>query len=307
MVGETHVTIIWFGWPSSLDWIVDLDEDDRLLWWVYLGGKHGKLESWTSSWRHGAWQSYAGTLCRSTCIGVTYGHPMRSAKAGMLCGWIRWCDVEMFYLWANGEVFHSCTIRPWTWLDLWADYGALLLHGEPRHLAGTFKPIHVCLLGCWLEMTHGAHGDMRLWLFGTSYYGVIGGSDALRSLGQGLWCSMCYILLSTFMGVLERVTWCGGSIWDTLEWWSCSDDDALVATLGHGLSRDLTTFDTWDLIGLWSWAAHGWWCWDRCGWFHAAHWYQTSWVACCRQDGVYFMDLGMAYLDGDGFLIELML
>ena len=32
--------------------------------------------------------------------------------------------------------------------------------------------------------------------------------------------------------------------------WSYNDDDALVATLGHGLSRDLTTFDTWELIDL---------------------------------------------------------
>ena len=29
-----------------------------------------------------------------------------------------------------------------------------------------------------------------------------------------------------------------------------SDDDALVAMLGHGLSLDLTTFDTWELIGF---------------------------------------------------------
>jgi len=30
-----------------------------------------------------------------------------------------------------------------------------------------------------------------------------------------------------------------------------------VATLGHGLSGDSTTFDTWDLINLQSWEAHG--------------------------------------------------
>jgi len=37
------------------DVFADLDVDDRLLRWVYLVGQHGKIESWTSGWRHGAW------------------------------------------------------------------------------------------------------------------------------------------------------------------------------------------------------------------------------------------------------------
>jgi len=105
-------------------------------------------------------------LCKSSYRGVTYRQPMRSAKVEMLCRWICWCDMEIFYLWANGDVVHSCTTRPWTWLDLWADYGAFLLHGDLRQLVETFVPRHVCLLGCSLEMTHGAHDDMRLWLSG---------------------------------------------------------------------------------------------------------------------------------------------
>ena len=162
----------------------------------------------------------------------------------------------MFYLWADGEVVHSCTTRPWTWIELWPDYGAFLLHGELRHLAETFRPRLVCLLRCWLGMAYGAHDDMRLlWLLGTSYMvdleDLMHWGVEVRDFDAG-----AYFQVHGWEW-LERVTWCGRSIWDTLEIWSYDDDDALVATLGHGLSRDSTTFYTWELIDLWSWAAHG--------------------------------------------------
>jgi len=57
---------------------------------------------------------------------------------------------------------HSCTTRPRTWMELSVDYGAFLLHGDLRHLVETFGPRLVCLLECWLEMTHGDHDDMKL-------------------------------------------------------------------------------------------------------------------------------------------------
>lgn len=132
-----------WGWP--------------MLWWAYLVGKQGQLESWTSSWRDGAWLPYSRTLCRSTCRDVTYGHPMRSAKAGMLCRWICWVwhgDVLVMIWWGCCALLYK---KAMDLVELWQDYGAFLLHGELRHLAKTFGPRHVCLLGCWLEMSHGAH------------------------------------------------------------------------------------------------------------------------------------------------------
>ncbi len=37
-----------------------------------------------------------------------------------------------------------------------------------------------------------------------------------------------------------------------LEQWGCNDGDAMVATLGHRLSRDLTTFDTWEMTEVYT-------------------------------------------------------
>ena len=139
---------------------------------------------------------YAGALVEVSFMGIQWGVPRQGCCAGGFTD-VTWRVLLM----SQWDVVHLSTTRPWTWLDLWADYGAFLLHGEPRHLAENFGPRHVCLLGCWLEMTHGAHDDMRLWLLRTSYYGL-GGSEALRSWGQGLWCSMGCMLLCTFMGVL---------------------------------------------------------------------------------------------------------
>ena len=181
----------------------------------------------------------------------------------MLCRWICWCDMEIFCLWADGEVVHSCTTRPWTWMELWVDYGAFLLHGELRHLAETFGLRLVCLLECWLEMTHGAHDDMRLlWLLETSYMVDL---DDLTHWGVEViefdagWDAYFWVHVWVWLG---RVTWCGGSIWDTLEWWSYNDDDALVATLRHGLSWDLTTLTH----GSWLIYDHGQHMdrWDKC-------------------------------------------
>ena len=148
--------------------------------------------------------------------------------------------METYYLWADGEVVHLCTTRPWTWIELWVDYGAFLLLGKLRHLAETFGSRLVCLLICWLGMTHGAHDVMRLWLLGTSYMVDL---EDLMHWGAEIrdfdaeWDA--YFQLHVWVW-LERVTWCGGLVWDTLEWWSYNNDDALVATLGQGLCHDPT-------------------------------------------------------------------
>ena len=136
----------------------DLDADDQMSGWDHLVGYHGQVESWTSGWKHGAWQSYVGTLCRSTCRGVTYGHPMRSAKAGMLCRRICWCDMDTYYVWANGEVVHSCATKPWfehvaygmefPWTWAWIDR-FLMSPRCSRSQEKTCDGIRMCILMVW--------------------------------------------------------------------------------------------------------------------------------------------------------------
>ena len=170
-------------------------------------------------------------------------------------------------------------------MELWVGYRAFLLHGGLRHLAETFGLRLTCLLRCWLEVAHGAHDGMRLWLLGTSYMvdweDLMHWGPEVRDFDAG-WGAYFQVHVWEW---LEIVTWCGGSIWDTLEWWSYNDDDAVVATLGHGLSWDSTTFDTWEHMGdetsryLFLW--------------------QTWGMAHCRYDGGHFMDLDVAHRESE--------
>jgi len=68
------------------------------------------------------------------------------------------CDMETY----TTSLWGGCTLLCNKAMDLdgvVSDYGAFLLHGELRHLAGTFWPRLVCLLRCWLGMVYGAHDD----------------------------------------------------------------------------------------------------------------------------------------------------
>jgi len=83
-------------------------------------------------------------------------------------------------------------------------------------------------------------------------------------------------------------------LWQAWGMSHCRDDGEFLHAPGCGTSR--VKFDEM-ISSLWGDGcfSDGWWCWYRCSWFHAVHWYQTSCIACCRWDGVYFMDLSMDY------------
>ena len=89
LVGRNHTNFArGLGGRLLYEKIANLDADGQRLDEVYMGWASWRtrvmdirLETWSMA-------VYAETLCMSTCRGVTYGHPMGTAKAGMLCRWI---------------------------------------------------------------------------------------------------------------------------------------------------------------------------------------------------------------------------
>jgi len=199
---------------------------------------------------------YAGALVEVSLMGIHWGVPKQGCCAGGFAN-VTWrCftyeSMEMCSLVQQDHGLGGVVRKLWsintTWRaeascrDLWAETCMLA-----RMLVGDDS-----WSSWWHEVVN--FGDIILWSTWR-----IWGIEEVR-LG-----TLMQYRVHTFE-YIYGCAWESDLMWRIdlrhLELWSCNDDDALVATLGNGLSRDLTTFYTWDLIGLWSRAAHGWW--DRC-------------------------------------------
>lgn len=129
------------------------------------------------------------------------------------------------YLWARDGVVHLGTTRLWACEQLWS--------------IPTWRTKAYYMLRFWLGIAYGAHRVHEI---------VVTFRDFMVSLE--------YLV---HWG--DEVTWCRGSLWDTLGWWSYNDSDDDALSMSWAETQLL--FYTWELI--WSrimgsaWIDETWW------------------------------------------------
>ena len=236
--------------------IADLDEDDWLLWWVYLVGLHGKLSHGhqVGDMEHGSlMKGYdARALIEVSLMGIQWGVPRQGCCAGRFASvtWRHFTYTLMERLCTLVQQGHglgwSCeqTMEHSYYMESW---GILQ------------RPLGRDMYACWMLVGDDSWSSWwhEVVTFGDFIYSGLGGSDALKSWSQRLWCRMGCIISSTCMGMawksdlMWRIDMRHFGVMESWRWW-CLDGNTWA-----WVEPRLNYLLTWELIDLWSWVAHG--------------------------------------------------